>query len=57
VLSGNLGEASEEDRQRALAQVPGVTVHQDLAAFAEFLLQRERQLRGQGDDLHGWRDG
>ena len=57
VLSGKLGEAGEEERGRDLAQVPSVTVHQNLATFVEHLLQRERQRRGGPDDLHGWRDG
>jgi D-glycero-D-manno-heptose 1,7-bisphosphate phosphatase len=57
VLSGKLGELDEAERERELAKVPGVAVHKDLVAFTEFLLQRERQRRGDPEDLHGWRDG
>jgi D-glycero-D-manno-heptose 1,7-bisphosphate phosphatase len=32
-----------------LQQLPGTRVHADLAAFADFLLHRERVSRGDGD--------
>lgn len=35
--------------ERALQQAPGAAVHKDLAAFADFLLQRERLARGLPD--------
>jgi D-glycero-D-manno-heptose 1,7-bisphosphate phosphatase len=34
---------------KLLAEVPGTQVHADLAAFAEALIQYERDLRGDND--------
>jgi D-glycero-D-manno-heptose 1,7-bisphosphate phosphatase len=41
VLSGRAAGIGEEQLGQILTQVPGTQVHADLAAFAEFLMQRD----------------
>jgi D-glycero-D-manno-heptose 1,7-bisphosphate phosphatase len=50
VCTGKAGGLDDGQLQQLLAQVPGATVHADLAAFADFLLHRERTRRGEGED-------
>lgn len=47
VRTGKLGLAGEDAIALACAEVPGLQVHADLAAFAEALVQQERAARGQ----------
>lgn len=49
VLTGKAGDMDEAQRAELLAQVPGTLVHQDLAAFADFILRRDRHARGKAD--------
>jgi len=46
VRSGKGGRLDDAAISRLVEQVPGVRVHADLAAFAEALVQHERQARG-----------
>jgi len=46
VRSGKVAELSTEAMTQLLDKVPGTKVHDDLAAFAEALVQRERVVRG-----------
>jgi D-glycero-D-manno-heptose 1,7-bisphosphate phosphatase len=41
VLSGRAAAAGDDQLQLMLAQVPTARVHTDLAAFVEFVLQRD----------------
>lgn len=50
VRSGKAAELDDTQLAHLLAQIPGTVVHADLPAFAEFLLHRERQRRGDGED-------
>ena len=50
VRSGRAGLLDEARVAPWLEQVPGTTVHRDLAAFAEFLLHRERAAKGLPDN-------
>jgi D-glycero-D-manno-heptose 1,7-bisphosphate phosphatase len=50
VRTGKSAALDSSQLQQVVAQIPNVTVHGDLTAFADFLLQRERTLRGEGDD-------
>ena len=43
--SDRLGALDEAQLQALVAQVPGTRVHDNLGAFAEFLIQRERRAR------------
>jgi len=45
VRSGEAGELDEAGLAALLAQVPGTQVHDDLPAFAEFMITRERGRR------------
>ncbi|MEW6706025.1 MAG: D-glycero-beta-D-manno-heptose 1,7-bisphosphate 7-phosphatase [Pseudomonadota bacterium] len=56
VRTGKLREAGDEDLRRQLAHLPGVTVHADLNAFVDHLLQREQLRRGEAGGP-GLRDG
>jgi D-glycero-D-manno-heptose 1,7-bisphosphate phosphatase len=47
VLSGKGGRLGKEAIEQLLEKVPGTRVHADLAAFAEALIQHERQVRGE----------
>ncbi len=47
VLTGKSARLSEREREAIVGQVPGTGVHADLAAFAEWLLRRERGARGE----------
>jgi D-glycero-D-manno-heptose 1,7-bisphosphate phosphatase len=49
VRTGKAAALDAAQMERLLAQMPRATVHADLPAFAEFLLQREHLLRGDGD--------
>ncbi len=57
VRSGKLREATDEELQRTLAQLPGVMLHEDLCAFVDHLLAHEARRRGEADAGHGRRDG
>lgn len=46
VRTGRAASFDEAMLQRAIGQASGTTVHKDLAAFADFILHRERQQRG-----------
>ncbi|MED5622471.1 D-glycero-beta-D-manno-heptose 1,7-bisphosphate 7-phosphatase [Ideonella sp. BN130291] len=50
VCTGKAAGLDDAQLQHWLVQVPGTTVHTDLAAFADFLLHRERTRRGEGED-------
>lgn len=55
VRTGKLGRAGEEAITLACAEVPGTQVHDDLAAFAEALVQQERAARGEsGEPASGY---
>ena len=41
VLTGRAGNVGDDQLHHMLSQVPGTRVHADLAAFAEFVLQRD----------------
>lgn len=41
VLSGRAAGLGDEQLRQTIAQVPGTRVHADLAAFADFLMQRD----------------
>ncbi|TDP73322.1 D-glycero-beta-D-manno-heptose 1,7-bisphosphate 7-phosphatase [Roseateles toxinivorans] len=45
VRTGKLAALSDEQVAEQVAQVPGAQVHDDLAAFADDLIQRERRAR------------
>jgi D-glycero-D-manno-heptose 1,7-bisphosphate phosphatase len=56
VLTGQCAYRGVEEALHIQQQVPGTHVHQDLTAFADFLLRREREARGlssQDDSMHG----
>jgi D-glycero-D-manno-heptose 1,7-bisphosphate phosphatase len=46
VLSGQCAYRGADEVLRIEQQVPGTRVHADLAAFADFLIRREREQRG-----------
>jgi D-glycero-D-manno-heptose 1,7-bisphosphate phosphatase len=46
VLTGKCAGLTNSQVEDVVRQVPGTKVHADLAAFAEALIQQERQLRG-----------
>ena len=46
VLTGTGGQLDEQQLAALLAQVPGTEVHDDLGAFAEWMIHNERKLRG-----------
>jgi D-glycero-D-manno-heptose 1,7-bisphosphate phosphatase len=46
VLTGNAGQLEPALLAALLEQVPGTQVHDDLGAFADALIQQERQLKG-----------
>jgi len=46
VRSGKGADLDDESMAQLLRKVPGIQVHADLAAFAEALIQHERELRG-----------
>lgn len=48
VRTGKLGALTSAELTCALEQLPRVMVHADLGAFADFLLERERQRRIEG---------
>jgi D-glycero-D-manno-heptose 1,7-bisphosphate phosphatase len=50
VLTGKSAGLDATGVEALVAQVPGTQVHQDLSAFADFILRRERQARGLGDE-------
>jgi D-glycero-D-manno-heptose 1,7-bisphosphate phosphatase len=50
VRTGKSAALDSGQLAQLVAQIPNITVHGDLSAFADFLLQRERHLRGEGDD-------
>lgn len=50
VRSGRAAALDEATLGQWLAAVPATTVHSDLAAFADFLLHRERALKGLGPE-------
>jgi D-glycero-D-manno-heptose 1,7-bisphosphate phosphatase len=59
VRTGKGAKLSENDVQSMVAQIPGTTVHADLAAFAEHLIQGERAERhalGKSDSGFGHLD-
>ena len=45
VLTGKLGGMSQEEVAAQVAQVPNASVHANLAAFADAVIQRERRTR------------
>jgi D-glycero-D-manno-heptose 1,7-bisphosphate phosphatase len=47
VRTGKLGLAGDDAIASACAEVPGLQVHADLAAFAEALVRQERAARGE----------
>jgi D-glycero-D-manno-heptose 1,7-bisphosphate phosphatase len=47
VRTGKSARLSDVERTAIVAQVPGTVVHADLAAFADWLLEREREAQGQ----------
>jgi D-glycero-D-manno-heptose 1,7-bisphosphate phosphatase len=54
--SGKCAALSDAEIEQVAAQVEGTMVHADLASFAEFILQRERLVRGAAhvaDSGHG----
>ena len=50
VLTGKAGAMDEAQLAEMLAQVPGTLVHKDLAAFADFVLGRDRRARGLAEE-------
>jgi D-glycero-D-manno-heptose 1,7-bisphosphate phosphatase len=46
VRTGRAAGLDDAQVERMIAQAPGTTVHRDLAAFVDWLLQRERVQRG-----------
>ncbi|HEX3139305.1 MAG TPA: D-glycero-beta-D-manno-heptose 1,7-bisphosphate 7-phosphatase [Rhizobacter sp.] len=46
VLTGKSSAMTDEQLAKLMHQVPNVQIHDDLAAFAESLIQRERSARG-----------
>jgi len=59
VRTGKGAKLSDTDVQTMVAQIPGTTVHADLAAFAEHLIQGERAERhalGKSDSGFGHLD-
>jgi len=46
VRTGKAGQLGEKALNELLRQVPGTQVHDDLGAFADALIQQERQARG-----------
>jgi D-glycero-D-manno-heptose 1,7-bisphosphate phosphatase len=54
VRTGKGARLDEAQLAALCAQVPGTVVHADLAAFAEYLVQREREGRGTGDHDSGF---
>ena len=56
VRTGKAAVMSDEQLAQLVATVPGTFVHTDLKAFAEFIIQRERRVRGalsEFDSGHG----
>ena len=56
VLTGKAAAMDETQREDMLAQVPGTRIHKDLAAFADFVIGRDRRARGLAEDrdsVHG----
>lgn len=51
VRTGKLGVADDDLIAQVLRQVPGTQVHADLTAFAEAIIQHDRDLRGLGVDI------
>jgi len=51
VLTGRAAELGDGEIQQMLAQAPGARVHADLAAFAEFLLQRDHVVDSESGGL------
>lgn len=51
VRTGKLGMADDDQIAQVLRQVPGTQVHADLTAFAEAVIQHDRDLRGLGVDI------
>lgn len=49
VRTGKAADLDDDQIDAMLAQLPGAKVHADLAAFADFLLQRERERSGHAD--------
>lgn len=47
VRTGKGARLNETQLAQLLQQVPGTTVHKDLAAFAEFIIMRERRVRAE----------
>jgi D-glycero-D-manno-heptose 1,7-bisphosphate phosphatase len=47
VRTGKSARLSDEERAAIVGQVPGTRVHADLAAFVDWLLQHERENRGE----------
>ena len=50
VCTGKAAGLDDAQLAHLLAPLPETIVHADLAAFADFLLHRERQRRGEGED-------
>lgn len=50
VRTGRAAQLDDGLLEQFIAQAPGTVVHKDLAAFADFLLHRERAARGLDDD-------
>lgn len=50
VRTGKVALMTEAQVAQICAQVPGTRVHADLSAFADFLIRRDRESRGQADD-------
>lgn len=52
VRTGKAAALDDAQLAQLLAQLPGTTVHTDLSAFVDFLLHRERVMRGEsGENL------
>jgi D-glycero-D-manno-heptose 1,7-bisphosphate phosphatase len=47
VRTGKAGRLNDAQVAQLLQQVPGATAHKDLAAFAEFIIMRERRARAE----------